>query len=294
MPGDLYDTVFAQMFSLGVRKLVLTGGEPLLLAGLEEIIRTAYTNGLHTSVVTNGLRLTERRLTSLIEAGLLGITISLDSLDADRYRELRGTSFDEVSNALALLSREAQDDRLAVSINCVLTSLNYEDVPRLVHYAAEHGMSIMIQPCNPCPGMEVNTLLPDARQISSVRTIVESLVSMKEQGAPILNSPSFLRRITQYWALGGMPPTSRCYYGYVNVTIRHNGDVVPCWRLPKVGNIYTDSLISIWSHKMFARRRRQMTAGHCPGCWLSCNIDWQVVWHTREEVDSFWREHFSS
>lgn len=72
MPPDLCEALFPQTLSLGVRKLILTSSEPLMQADLEEILRIAYNNRLHTSIVTNGLALTGWQLTASTQAGLLG------------------------------------------------------------------------------------------------------------------------------------------------------------------------------------------------------------------------------
>lgn len=289
MPPDVCKTLFPQMISLGVRKLILTGGEPLLRDDLEEVIQIAYANQLHTSIVTSGLTLTDRRLSTLTEAGLLGITLSLDSLDPTTYQKLRGVPLKRVHDALSIVSRLARDDELAVSINCVLTALNYQQVPQLVKFATEQNIPVMIQPCNTDSQPEMARLLPDAEHIRSVRTMIDALIDMKQKGAMLLNSASFLRNITQYWAGGGVPPVSTCYYGYVNITVKHNGDIIPCWRLPAVGNLHSESLIDIWHSEGFTQWRQKMVAGRCPGCWLSCSFDWQMLWHTEEQVDLFWK-----
>ena len=291
MTPDMFETLFSQMVSLGVRKLVLTGGEPLLYDNLEKVVRIAYANKLHTSIVTNGLALTDRRLFALMEAGLLGITLSLDSLDPTTYQTLRGVPFKRVRDALSLLSQLAQEEALAISLNCVLTSANYQQIPHLVQYAPERNISVMIQPCNTDSRQEMAHLIPDAEQIPSVRTMIETLIDMKHKGAMLLNSVSFLRNITQYWNNGGVPPVSACYYGYATITVKYNGDIVPCWRLPSVGNLHSESLIDIWHSERFARWRQKMIRGICPGCWLACSFDWQTLWHTREQVNLFWESH---
>ena len=73
----------------GVRKIRLTGGEPLLRRDLVDIVRaTAATPGIESvHLTTNGLLL-ERHLDALRDAGLTGINISLDSLDPARFEAI--------------------------------------------------------------------------------------------------------------------------------------------------------------------------------------------------------------
>ena len=61
--------------------VVLTGGEPLLRRDLEEMVAHGSALGLSMVVGTNGVLLSERRVKSLQAAGVMGMGISLDSLD---------------------------------------------------------------------------------------------------------------------------------------------------------------------------------------------------------------------
>ncbi|MCB1155159.1 radical SAM protein, partial [bacterium] len=92
---------------LGVRKVRLTGGEPLLRRDIVEIVeRVASTPGIEeTHLTTTGLLL-ESRAKALTEAGLTGVNVSLDSLDAATYREL--TRRDGLEVVLRGLRRAAE------------------------------------------------------------------------------------------------------------------------------------------------------------------------------------------
>jgi len=87
--------------ALGVRKLRLTGGEPLLRRDLHELVRqlALIPNVEDIALTTNGVLL-PRVARALREAGLQRLTVSLDSLDADTFRELSGGR-GEVAEVLA-------------------------------------------------------------------------------------------------------------------------------------------------------------------------------------------------
>jgi MoaA/NifB/PqqE/SkfB family radical SAM enzyme len=146
--------------TLGVRRLILTGGEPLLNSDLPQIIRTSYQNRIHTSVVTNGIALTRRRYENLVHSGLLGLTLSLDTLDESIYRVLRGVPIDFAMRAVQLLEKGAVEYDISVSINCVMTALNYRQVPDLVRFANQKGIPVMIQPCNTDRNPKLSHLVP--------------------------------------------------------------------------------------------------------------------------------------
>ncbi|MGH3792083.1 MAG: GTP 3',8-cyclase MoaA [Pseudonocardiaceae bacterium] len=79
-------TVFA---GLGVRKLRLTGGEPLLRHGIERLVeQLAGIDGVDDVAMTTNGSLLAKKARLLRDAGLNRVTISLDSLDADTFRAM--------------------------------------------------------------------------------------------------------------------------------------------------------------------------------------------------------------
>ncbi len=85
---------------LGIRKIRLTGGEPLVKRGIVDLVRMlAGIEGLeHLGMTTNGTLL-EPLASALKEAGLDSLNISLDTLDPDRYRDI--TRGGDINAALA-------------------------------------------------------------------------------------------------------------------------------------------------------------------------------------------------
>lgn len=89
-------TRVARIFaSLGVRKIRLTGGEPLLRKNLAVLIEhlAAIDSIQDISLTTNGVLLTAARARELKAAGLNRITISLDTLDAETFRAISNAEF---------------------------------------------------------------------------------------------------------------------------------------------------------------------------------------------------------
>src|SRR5271163_3233820 len=95
---------------LGIHKIRITGGEPLVRAGVEDYIARLHALGVEDlSMTTNGHLLAER-CERLIEAGLRRINISLDSLDRNKFERITRTkSFDTVMHGIDV----AQKSRLA-------------------------------------------------------------------------------------------------------------------------------------------------------------------------------------
>ena len=121
--------------SLGVRKLRITGGEPLLRRDLPELIaRLARIDGVEDLALTTNGVLLPRFAKALRDAGLHRITLSLDSLDPHIYKRMAGGRGDVEQVLVAIDAAEAAGFD-ALKINCVvLRGVNDDGVLEL----AEH------------------------------------------------------------------------------------------------------------------------------------------------------------
>ena len=87
------DRVVAAMYGLGVRKVRLTGGEPLLRNDLSELIgMLSRYEDLDLALTTNGALLVEQA-EGLAAAGLDRVTVSLDALDEDLFQQMNDADF---------------------------------------------------------------------------------------------------------------------------------------------------------------------------------------------------------
>jgi cyclic pyranopterin phosphate synthase len=126
----------------GVQEVRFTGGEPLVRPDLEDII--AGVAGLpdppSISLTSNGIGLTARAQ-SLKDAGLTRINVSLDTLDAERFRTL--TRRDRLDDVLAGVAAAREAGLAPVKINTVLMrSINDDEVVPLVEWALAAGLSL--------------------------------------------------------------------------------------------------------------------------------------------------------
>lgn len=106
--------------SIGVRKLRLTGGEPLLRRDLPELVRQlAAIDGIDDVAMTSNGSLLPRWAVELRQAGLDRITLSVDTLDADTYRKLSGQR-GEVSDVFAAIESAQQAGFDQLKLNSVV------------------------------------------------------------------------------------------------------------------------------------------------------------------------------
>ena len=132
----------AQAFvSLGVEKIRLTGGEPLLRKELEHLVaRLATVEGLELTLTTNA-SLLARKATALREAGLNRVNVSLDSLDDATFRAMNDVDF-PVSRVLEGIEAAATAG-LSVKVNAVVKrGVNDEGVVDMARHFRETGHTL--------------------------------------------------------------------------------------------------------------------------------------------------------
>ena len=127
---------------LGVRKIRLTGGEPLIRPGIVDLCRhIAALPGLRELVMTSNGSQLGRLARPLVEAGVKRINISLDSLDPARFRAI--TRNGDLAQVLAGIEAARDAGFARVKLNCVvMKGRNFDEVPALVQYAIDQGIDI--------------------------------------------------------------------------------------------------------------------------------------------------------
>ncbi|MEU4677162.1 GTP 3',8-cyclase MoaA [Micromonospora sp. NPDC023737] len=127
---------------LGVTEVRFTGGEPLIRAGLLDIVAAvaALEPRPRISLTTNGIGL-DRLAPALHAAGLDRVNVSLDTLDADRFAAL--TRRPRLDAVLAGLAGAAAAGLTPVKINSVLMrGVNDDEAPALLRFALTHGYEL--------------------------------------------------------------------------------------------------------------------------------------------------------
>ncbi len=126
----------------GVQKIRLTGGEPLIRRDITSLVQMiSEIDGVKDlSITTNGILL-DRYAKQLADAGLNRVNVSLDTLDAEKYKKItRGGNLNDVLKGI----QKADEVGLnPVKINMVLNDLTDEqDKSQLREYCNKHGYSL--------------------------------------------------------------------------------------------------------------------------------------------------------
>ena len=127
---------------LGVHKLRITGGEPLIRRGVIELMeQLGQLPGLRSLCLTTNATHLARYAQALHDAGVNRINISLDSLDPERFRRL--TRFGDVHQVLEGIRAAQRVGFSRIKLNCVaLKHFNADEVPELVRFALDEGLDI--------------------------------------------------------------------------------------------------------------------------------------------------------
>jgi len=140
------DRLCTAFIAKGVRKLRLTGGEPLVRRNVMSLVRSLSrhlaTGALNElTLTTNGSQLA-RFAGELRDCGVRRINVSLDTLDAQKFRAI--TRWGELDKVLAGIEA-ARSAGLAVKINAVaLKNLNEDEIPTLMEWAHGKGMALTL------------------------------------------------------------------------------------------------------------------------------------------------------
>jgi GTP 3',8-cyclase len=176
------DRACGAFIGLGVRKLRLTGGEPLVRKNVMDLIRRL---GRHVeagrldelTLTTNASQL-RRFAPDLAEAGIRRINVSLDTLDPHKFQAI--TRWGRLAAVLDGLDA-ARGAGLAVKINCVaLKGVNDDEFDRLVAWCGEQGFDLTFIEVMPMGDVGGETRLDQYLPLSMVRSRLAERWTLEE------------------------------------------------------------------------------------------------------------------
>ena len=215
--------VVAACAQLGVRKVRLTGGEPLVRRGLPELVRMIRAvPGVEELAMTTNATLLAPVAAELHHAGLDRLNVSLDTLDAARYAELtRGGSLED---ALAGLAAARDAGFSHTKVNCVLMGgVNDADVPRLAELARTEPIDVRfieLMPMGPCAGWPTARFIP----AETVLEAVPGLEPLRRDGvAELWHAPGWAGNVGLI-----RPMSHRFCDGCSRIRVTADGRLKPC------------------------------------------------------------------
>jgi len=168
--------------AMGVRKLRLTGGEPLVRRNVMELIRNlgalTRTGELEElTLTTNGSQLA-RFAEPLVEAGVRRVNVSLDTLDSMKFKEItRWGRLEQVLSGVEAAKRAG----LAIKINAVaLKGVNEDEIERLLEWCGAEGFDLTLIEVMPMGEIEGEERLDQYLPLSLVRSRLAKRYTLTE------------------------------------------------------------------------------------------------------------------
>lgn len=236
MTREEVQKVFAGLYRDGVRFVLVQGGEPLLRRDLPEILEDLSAIGFHLTLITNGTKITPKLVERLGRLPL-AISVSLDTLDREQYRQIRGADqLEQVLQAIALLKEFPHPKFLT----CIVSEINRAEVPAVVRLAREQGFFPVVGAYHwnvGTYGRPDELLMYDRARAAAV---FSGLLDDK------LIPPGYLKKFVEdnvSWLRG--QKLEPCDAGRYSIAIDASGNVSPCLAFPSVGNLLESSLNEI-------------------------------------------------
>jgi GTP 3',8-cyclase len=256
LSGAAWRTLFAGLRDAGVSRIRFTGGEPLLCADLPDRIAEARALGFSDiALTTNGTRLA-RMAKALHDAGLSRLTLSLDTLQPERFFAItRGGDLHAVLQGLdaALTIGFAE-----VKINTVvIRDVNQDEIVPLCDFAWARAMTprfLEIMPIGEGANVQ-HALVPYAEILAPLRARLEEVVPLRD---PERGPAKYLRaKHDPTLRVGFITGTSDTYCNACDrLRVTARGEIRPCLATPD--SVQADStdparvaaqIHAAWQHK---------------------------------------------
>jgi MoaA/NifB/PqqE/SkfB family radical SAM enzyme len=259
---------------------LISGGEPLLAPGVEEILGVARkTFPVAVTLVTGlyaGVNLVERVARAALDQEI-NIQTSLDGLGA-LGDDLRGVA-DFASTVTDRMRRIARlkarmSSRSLLYANVVINNRNLPQVPRLLDRIGECGWQASVGLYHTL----TETTRTDEDLILRPGPRLEEVLDRIMAHPAVLNLNAFVRGIRS--AAAGRYPRFCPYLDApvlsTRTVIMEDGQVYLC-RGGSIGNLFDEDLGTIFTGELYRQRLREYR--RCPGCWASCYAERYLLFH---------------
>jgi len=241
------ERVVRYLVDLGIQKVRITGGEPLLRQELENLVeRLAKISGITDLAMTSNGFLFPKKGKALRNAGLQRVSFSLDSLDRDNFKKITGR--DGLEEVLASIELAQELGLNPVKVNAVvIRDINDHEIEALADFGHSHGLSmrfIEFMPLDSARAWQRELVVPGSEILRRLQARFELKL------VPSENKSETARRWTfadGRGEVGIIAPVSEPFCGHCNRL-----------RLTADGKIRT-CLFSVVEHDLRSRLRNKAT-----------------------------------
>ncbi len=248
------------MHRLRVFQVNIGGGEPLLRENLFEILDYCHEKNIVTCVSTNGTLIDNESARKFASMPMLYIQVSLDGATTETNALIRGKgNFERAINGIELLNKYQFQN---LSINSVVTRLNYKEIPDLyklgTFYKAKTRLS-RFRPSGSAKGAW--------KELQLTRNQILGLSDYLSKYKEVLTGDSFFSITAEDRKNLGL---NMCGAAKMTCSVSPDGRVYPCAFLQETdfyaGNILKTSLETIWHSSPVFQMLRDLRVESCKSC----------------------------
>lgn len=247
MPMPLVDSLVEAAADLGLRYVLLSGGEAMQHPNWPEIAQKFRNIGAHVMLLTNGLLLKKQVADVLVSVD--EVIVSLDGGNAHTYNNIRGVdAFDLILEGVDSLRAAG----MPITSRTTVQKANFREIPQIIETGIAHDMNkisfLAVDLSNPFAFGERDTIASNSalstNEIQELSVIIEAIekdfVAAFAEGR-IAESPQKLRRILldYFKALNGEGKFTapRCNAPHFSTVVEVDGTLRPCYFLPAYGRL---------------------------------------------------------
>ncbi|MBN1871478.1 MAG: radical SAM protein [Candidatus Omnitrophica bacterium] len=271
---------------MGASQIILTGGEPLLRSDIVDIVKIFAPHGFVTRIQTNGgPHATEDLLSKCYDAGLDDISISIDTLDAEKQDRICGSK-DVLKNAMRVLKfcKNNYSHKGVVAADIVISAQNFFELPELMEFT--NSLGVFFNPCILTRLFSRPSEHGEKKYVSSfdltrlnpgdVEEIFRSIEEYIKKDYKILMSSRMLSDLKHYVKTGEY--RWGCMAGLLSFDIMPSGELSPCcdtidaaFEKPIANFKYKDFLTQYRNEEF--QKKCEDRRERCPGCLYACYRD---------------------
>lgn len=283
---DEIDKLAEELSALGLKRIVFSGGEPILRTDLEDICKIFSKYNVKQTLLTNGV-LVKKKIDTLAPY-LDELIISIDGAKPETHDAIRGVnSLNLIIDGIKFTKENFPS--LNISFRTVIQKNNFRELHDIIQLGAKLGITrvsfLPVDVYSEAFGREHseaavndNSLILSKEETIELRNIINN-IEKKYFDSHFVSEPyNKLMGYADYFssALSGnkFPPVY-CNAPMMSTVITARGDVLPCFFLPKLGNIREKSLIQILNGDKAVTTRKQVRAfepERCKTCVCSLNV----------------------
>lgn len=260
-----------ELAKFGIGYVFLQGGDPLMRNDIIEIVDIFIKNGIRPTIITNGIRL-KRELAEQIAERPCNLAISIDSMDRERYKELRGVDvLEKVKSNIADIQHLKKNHKGNWSITTTVTAkTKMDDMLDIMNYAYDNGFMYAIRPyitVSGTAGREDETLVYEQEDVLAFFEYMLKRAYKENIFAALIYEEHI-----NYIKGKRMPECDALNYSFL---MKETGEIAPCIEFP-------DKAVDLTTFKEDKKRYKDIL--NCCNCSTPC------FYNDAREIGFLWRK----